>query len=92
MTRYVQGTLVAAKPESVGVITDFVNPALTEFIKEVATKVCYSFSFPPFSSNPIFPSFHLPSIFIPLTKTPVLRNHLRRNQMRLRMLQLRLRL
>jgi leucyl aminopeptidase len=39
MTGYVQGTLDAGKPESVGVITDFVNPALTEFIKEVVTEV-----------------------------------------------------
>jgi hypothetical protein len=39
MTGYVQGTLDAGKKESVGVITDFVNPALTEFIKEVVTEV-----------------------------------------------------
>ena len=30
----------AGKEESVGVITDFVNPALTEFIKEIVTEVC----------------------------------------------------
>jgi len=40
MTGYVQGTLNAGKKESVGVITDFVNPALTEFIKEIVTEVC----------------------------------------------------
>ncbi|KAN0096494.1 aminopeptidase-like protein [Hyaloscypha variabilis] len=40
MTGYVQGTLDAGKKESVGVITDFVNPALTEFIKEVVTEYC----------------------------------------------------
>jgi len=40
MTGYVQGTLDAGKPESVGVITDFVDPALTEFIKEVVTEYC----------------------------------------------------
>jgi bacterial leucyl aminopeptidase len=41
MTGYVQGTLDAGKEESVGVITDFVNPALTEFIKEIVTEVCF---------------------------------------------------
>jgi leucyl aminopeptidase len=40
MTGFVQGTLDAGKEESVGVITDFVNPALTEFIKEIVTEVC----------------------------------------------------
>jgi leucyl aminopeptidase len=40
MTGYVQGTLDAGKEESVGVITDFVNPALTEFIKDIVTEVC----------------------------------------------------
>lgn len=39
MTGYVQGTLDAGKKESVGVITDFVDPALTEFIKKVITEV-----------------------------------------------------
>ena len=41
MTGYVQGTLDAGKPESVGVITDFVDPALTEFIKKIVTKVYF---------------------------------------------------
>lgn len=40
MTGYVQGTLDAGKEESVGVITDFVNPALTEFIKDIVTEYC----------------------------------------------------
>ncbi|MCJ1306987.1 Leucine aminopeptidase 1 [Agyrium rufum] len=40
MTGYVQQTLDAGEPESVGVITDFVNPDLTEFIKEVITEYC----------------------------------------------------
>ncbi|KAK8198013.1 hypothetical protein HDK77DRAFT_35099 [Phyllosticta capitalensis] len=40
MTGYVQGTLDAGEPESVGVITDFVDPRLTEFIKEVITSYC----------------------------------------------------
>ena len=39
MTGYVQKTLDAGEPESVGVITDYVNPGLTEFIKEVITEV-----------------------------------------------------
>ncbi|KAF1808440.1 leucine aminopeptidase 1 [Eremomyces bilateralis CBS 781.70] len=40
MTGYVQNTLDAGEPESVGVITDFVDPGLTEFIKEVVTEYC----------------------------------------------------
>jgi len=40
MTGFVQGTLDAGKEESVGVITDFVDPALTEFIKEIVTEYC----------------------------------------------------
>lgn len=40
MTGYVQGTLDAGKPESVGVITDFVDPGLTEFIKKVIEEYC----------------------------------------------------
>jgi len=38
MTGYVQGTLDAGKKESVGVITDFVDPALTDFIKKIVTE------------------------------------------------------
>ncbi|KAI1767246.1 Zn-dependent exopeptidase [Hypoxylon sp. FL1150] len=40
MTGYVQGTLDAGKPESVGVITDFVDPNLTDFIKKVIEEYC----------------------------------------------------
>ncbi|KAF4631183.1 hypothetical protein G7Y89_g6949 [Cudoniella acicularis] len=40
MTGYVQGTLDAGKKESVGVITDFVDPALTDFIKKIVTEYC----------------------------------------------------
>ncbi|CAG8981581.1 hypothetical protein HYALB_00010002 [Hymenoscyphus albidus] len=40
MTGYVQGTLDAGLEESVGVITDFVDPALTTFIKTVVTEYC----------------------------------------------------
>lgn len=43
MTGYVQKTLDAGEPESVGVITDFVSPALTDFIKEIVTQVSPSF-------------------------------------------------
>jgi leucyl aminopeptidase len=42
MTGYVQGTIDAGKEESVGVITDFVDPSLTEFIKKVITTVSLS--------------------------------------------------
>ena len=40
MTGYVQKTLDAGEKERVGVITDYVDPGLTEFIKEVITAVC----------------------------------------------------
>lgn len=40
MTGYVQRTLDAGLPESVGVITDFVDQGLTEFIKTVVTDYC----------------------------------------------------
>jgi len=40
MTGYIQRTLDAGEPESVGVITDYVDPALTAFIKKVITAYC----------------------------------------------------
>lgn len=40
MTGYTHATLEAGEPESVGVITDYVDPGLTEFIKEVVTTYC----------------------------------------------------
>lgn len=40
MTGYVAGTLAAGEPESVGIITDFVDPGLTDFMKEIVTAVC----------------------------------------------------
>ncbi|KAK5197235.1 Leucine aminopeptidase 1 [Exophiala xenobiotica] len=40
MTGYVAQTLAHGKPESVGVITDYVNADLTEFIKEIITTYC----------------------------------------------------
>ena len=45
MTGYVQGTLDAGKKESVGVITDFVDPDLTRYIKEIVSEVWNSPSF-----------------------------------------------
>lgn len=40
MTGFVRRTLDAGKRESVGVITDFVDPGLTEFIKKVIDEYC----------------------------------------------------
>ncbi|KAI9649791.1 Leucine aminopeptidase 1 [Ciborinia camelliae] len=40
MTGYIQKTLDAGEPESVGVITDFVDPDLTNFIKKIITEYC----------------------------------------------------
>lgn len=40
MTGFVKKTLDAGKPESVGVITDYVDPGLTNFIKQVITTYC----------------------------------------------------
>lgn len=40
MTGYTHKTLEAGEPESVGVITDYVNPALTDFIKKIITQYC----------------------------------------------------
>jgi bacterial leucyl aminopeptidase len=39
MTGFVQKTIDAKQPESVGVIVDFVDPALTDFIKKVIVSV-----------------------------------------------------
>lgn len=41
MTGYIQKTLDAGKPESIGVITDYVDKDLTEFIKELITGVIF---------------------------------------------------
>jgi leucyl aminopeptidase len=40
MTGYVEKTLAAGEAESVGVITDFVDAQLTEFIKKLITEYC----------------------------------------------------
>lgn len=39
MTGFIKKTIDANKPESVGVITDYVDPKLTEFIKTIITEV-----------------------------------------------------
>lgn len=41
MTGYTHRTTEAGEPESVGVITDFVDPNLTDFIKKIITQVRY---------------------------------------------------
>jgi len=40
MTGFVQKTLDAGEKERVGVITDFVDPSLTDFIKKIVTEYC----------------------------------------------------
>lgn len=40
MTGYITKTVQSGKPESVGVITDYVDAGLTEFIKTVITEYC----------------------------------------------------
>ncbi|KAL7275246.1 Leucine aminopeptidase 1 [Rhizina undulata] len=40
MAGFIKNTLEAGKPESVGVITDFVDEGLTEFIKKIITEYC----------------------------------------------------
>ena len=40
MTGYIEQTLAHGKPESVGVITDYVNPNLTEFVEEIIDTYC----------------------------------------------------
>ncbi|KAK6085540.1 peptidase family M28 [Seiridium cupressi] len=40
MTGFIQRTIDAGKPESVGVITDYVDPGLTVFIKKVIEAYC----------------------------------------------------
>ncbi|ORY65155.1 uncharacterized protein BCR38DRAFT_341031 [Pseudomassariella vexata] len=40
MTGFIQRTIDAGKPESVGVITDFVDPGLTAFIKKIIEEYC----------------------------------------------------
>jgi len=42
MTGFVQKTIESGMPESVGVITDFVDEGLTDFIKKVITEVRFS--------------------------------------------------
>ena len=40
MDGYTHATLAAGEPESVGVITDFVDPGLTAFIKQIVSTYC----------------------------------------------------
>ncbi|KLU92503.1 hypothetical protein MAPG_11448 [Magnaporthiopsis poae ATCC 64411] len=40
MTGFVKRTVDAGKPESVGVIVDYVDPALTDFIKKIIVEYC----------------------------------------------------
>lgn len=40
MTGYIHKTIEAGEPESVGIITDYVDPNLTEFIKTVIDEYC----------------------------------------------------
>lgn len=40
MTGYIHQTIEAGEPESVGVITDYVDPGLTEFIKRAVKQYC----------------------------------------------------
>ncbi|KAG8531538.1 Leucine aminopeptidase 1 [Bacidia gigantensis] len=40
MTGYSRGTVDAGKPQSVGIITDYVDPGLTDFMKAVVTEYC----------------------------------------------------
>ncbi|OQV10765.1 hypothetical protein CLAIMM_14708 [Cladophialophora immunda] len=40
MTGYIEQTLAHGQPESVGVITDFVDPALTKFVEGIITAYC----------------------------------------------------
>ncbi|KAJ8609218.1 hypothetical protein MRB53_039254 [Persea americana] len=56
MTGYVQGTLDAGEQESVGVITDFVDPDLTHFITEVIDECGYACSDHASASKAGYPS------------------------------------
>lgn len=40
MTGYIHNTIAAGEPESVGVITDYVDPGLTNFIKKTVEEYC----------------------------------------------------
>ena len=53
MTGYVKGPLDAGLPEAVGVITDYVDPGLTEFIKKIIDNVSLYILFLLWSSGPL---------------------------------------
>ncbi|KAI9933445.1 Leucine aminopeptidase 1 [Aspergillus wentii] len=40
MTGYIQGTLDAGRPESIGIMVDYVDQGLTQFLREVVTSYC----------------------------------------------------
>ena len=65
MTGYTKGTTDEGEPESVGIITDYVDPGLTQFMKEIITAVRYA----------------RPSSAVPSLPFPVLSDTLRRNEM-----------
>ena len=68
MTGYVQGTLDAGKPESVGVITDFVDPALTDFIKKIIEEASLSLSLLLYKSSIFLSDFRaLTSVVCPIS-------------------------
>jgi leucyl aminopeptidase len=86
MTGYAQGTIDAGKPVSVGVITDYVDPGLTAFIKKVIEEVGRSkhigpfFSIPPQIANIVYstaaslgsrPSAAMLALTTPLPPRPV---------------------
>lgn len=93
MTGYVTKTLEAGQPESVGVIIDFVDLGLTEFIKRLITTVSENL-FPAKGSAPPHPPPTLPSQKTKKQKifsdyvlfSSVLRHPIRPDQMRLRLL------
>ncbi len=68
MTGFVQRTLQAGQVESVGVIIDFVDKRLTEFIKKVILEVCWT---------------AVPCLCWMLISVPVLRHPVHRDQVRL---------
>jgi leucyl aminopeptidase len=87
MTGYVQKTLDVGQPESVGVITDFVDPGLTTFIKTVIEEVSEKKNTNTTVAHSLFSA-----IYADYYSPTVLRYPLGRDQVRLRLLRSRLRL
>ena len=63
MTGYVAGTLKAGHEESIGVINDFVDPGLTEFIKVLISTVRRSYHLLSWSDHKASTPIVLPSLF-----------------------------